>query len=253
MFDRTVQYPCAVASHDEAGVSAAIQWCLRHMQEGDTLTVWTALKSNLKNHRRLDELVAKYSDVHHVTGRGGGFITGTGPVLMAWPRMDEIAKLVQGSADQIRGLCVISGYKDWIRPWVTATQPEILGDGSAWVTKTPALHPVVAAALDDLTHTINHNNTIAAGFEKDQVVGVLLALHGSGYELHGRSMEGWALAHGWSGENPRKLGEYANAISAGHRPRAREVINRHYIELLRRQVTEAESSVPQPPSSPTGE
>jgi hypothetical protein len=36
---------------------------------------------------------------------------------------------------------------------------------------------VVLEAMKSLTLTVNHNNTIQAGFEKDQGVRTLLALH----------------------------------------------------------------------------
>lgn len=49
MFDRNVDYPKAVASYDDAGLRAAIDWCCGHVEAGDTLTVWTHLKSNLRN------------------------------------------------------------------------------------------------------------------------------------------------------------------------------------------------------------
>jgi hypothetical protein len=38
-------------------------------------------------------------------------------------------------------------------------------------------------AMEDLTRTINHNDTIAADFEMDQVVGVVLALSGAGIPM----------------------------------------------------------------------
>ena len=49
MFDREARYPTAVASYDDEGVAAAIDWCVEHMEDGDTISVWTSLKSNLEN------------------------------------------------------------------------------------------------------------------------------------------------------------------------------------------------------------
>ncbi len=43
MFDRDVNYPCAVASNDTESVGAAIDWCCEQMEDGDTLNVWTSL------------------------------------------------------------------------------------------------------------------------------------------------------------------------------------------------------------------
>ena len=235
MFDRDVDYATAVASHDDEGVIAAINWCVGHMADGDTLSVWTSLKSNLENCPELENFVRRYRDVEHITGRGGRTPTGPGPVLMAWADMDDIGKLVRYSKG-IRGLCVITWYEDGLRPWVTAMKPTILGDGSAWEMLAPHLDPVVVEALKSLTLTINHNNTISAGFEKDHVVGVLLALRDARIPMDAGAMQGWALANGWTGKNPERLAQYVRDINAGKRPRSRHVIRPDYIASLRERV-----------------
>jgi hypothetical protein len=94
----------------------------------------------------------------------------------------------------IRAICVIAWNEDAIRRWVTAVSPIILGDGSAWEIRTAGLDPVVVEAFTDLTSTINHNNTIAACDEKDEVVSVLLALKSAGISLDGEAIQGWALS-----------------------------------------------------------
>ncbi|GAB1813370.1 hypothetical protein [Mycobacterium sp. MUNTM1] len=236
MFDDEVDYPTAVASYDDHGVAEAIRWCASHMEKGDTLTIWTKLKSNLRNCNALDRLVSSHSDVEHVTGRGGGYLPGHGAVLMAWPDMDDIGELVRFSSHMIRGLCVITWNADRIRPWVTQMRPDILGDGSEWENVTPELDPVVIEAMKSLTLTINHNNTIAAGYEKDDVVGVLLALRDAGISMDGDAMQGWALAHGWSGKNPALLAKYVEDINRGKRPRCNRLIRSDYIDHLRERV-----------------
>lgn len=236
MFDDEVDYATAVASYDGEGVAAAVRWCESHMEKGDTLTVWTKLKSNLRNCDELDRLVSRHSDVEHLTGRGGAYVRSHGPVLMAWPDMDDIGELVRFSSRMIRGLCVITWNADGIRPWVTQLQPDILGDGSEWEDLTPELDPVVIEAMKSLTLTINHNNTIAAGYEKDDVVSVLLALHDAGIPMDGDAMQGRALAHGWSGKNPARLAKYVEDITGGKRPRCNRVIRSDYIDHLRERV-----------------
>lgn len=235
MFDRDTEYPTAVASYDDEGVSAAIDWCVEHMQTDDTLSVWTALQSNLSNCNALERLVQRHSNVSHVTGRGGGTPHGTGPVLMAWPDMDDIGKLVR-YGHGIRAICVITWNADRIRSWVTAMKPDILGDGSDWKTPSAELDPIVMEALRSLTLTVNHNNTISAGFEKDQVVGVLLALRNARIPMDADAMQGWALAHGWSGKNPKRLAQYVRDINGGKRPRARHVLRTDYIDYLRQKL-----------------
>lgn len=198
MFDRTMDYPTAVASDDDAGIDASIVWCRQQMEDGDTLTVWTYQKSNLRNCSRLERLVNQHSNVDHVTGRGGEFVRGKGPVLMAWADMDDIGQLVQHGGHRIRALCVITSNEDAIRPWVSAIRPTVLGDGSAREDLTPELDFIVVEEMKYLTSAVNHNNTISAGHEKDVVVSVLSALHNAGVRMDGRAMQGWALANGWS-------------------------------------------------------
>lgn len=115
-------------------------------------------------------------------------------------------------------------------------RPDILGDGSEWEDLTPQLDPVVVEAMKSLTLTINHNNTIAAGYEKDDVVSVLLALHDARIPMDSDAMQGWALAHGWSGKNPSLLAKYVEDISGGKRPRRNRVIRSDYIDHLKEQV-----------------
>jgi hypothetical protein len=236
MFDRDVDYPTAVASYDDEGVNAAIAWCCEHMEDGDTLTVWTSLKSNLQNCAQLEQFVVRHSTVEHVTGRGGAFIHGNGPVLMAWADMDDIGKLTQYGDHHIRALCVVTWNDDAIRPWVSVVRPTILGDGSVWADLTPELDAVVVEAMKSLTRTVNHNNTISAGFEKDMVVSTLLALHDAHVTMDGEAMQGWALANGWSGKNPARLAQYVQDINAGKRPRCRRVLRPDYVDHLRRRA-----------------
>ncbi|WP_341229360.1 hypothetical protein [Nocardioides salarius] len=47
----------------------------------------------------------------------------------------------------------------------------------------------------------------------------LLRLHDAGHSFDGAELQGWALAHGWGGENPDELASYATAINAGIGPR----------------------------------
>lgn len=236
MFDRNVDYPTAVASYDDEGVTAAIEWSAGHLQDDDTLSVWTSLKSNLRNCAELEQFVQRYRDVVHITARGGGTPTGSGPVLMAWPDMDDISELVRVSRD-IRALCVITWNADRIRPWVTAMKPDILGDGSDWENHSPEPDPIVVEALKSLTLTVNHNNTISAGFEKDQVVSVLLALHAARVPMDADAMQGWTLAHGWSGKNPGRLAQYVRDINSGKRPRSQRVLNPEFVSRMRERAT----------------
>jgi len=235
MFDRSTDYPTAVASYDDEGIAAAIAWCIQHMSVGDTLSVWTFQKANLRNCDVLDRLVRRNSNVDHITRRGGGAPRSSGPVLMAWPDMNDIAELVRFTHG-IRAICVITWNANKIRPWVTMMNPDILGDGSDWNELSPDLDPIVVAALEDLTLTINLNNTITAGYDKDDVVSALLALRAARIPMDAEVMQGWALSHGWSGENPEQLAKYVRDINAGKRPRTGRPVSTDYVEYLRQRL-----------------
>ncbi|WP_258934373.1 hypothetical protein [Nesterenkonia pannonica] len=221
MFHHEADYPTAVTSADNEGLRSGFQWCIDHMKDGDHLTVWTHLKGNLGNNKLLEQFVSSHHSVNHITARGGAYLGDPGPVLMAWADPNDIAKFLRFNGNQIRALCVISWDEKRLQPWVSAEQPELLGDTSAWQEQTQALDPVVEEGMKSLTLRINHNNTIAAGSEKDDVVSMLLALHDAGYALDGPTLAGWAIAHGWTGGNPAQLEKYVQAIQRGSRPRVR--------------------------------
>lgn len=232
MEPRKPDYPLAVASYDDEGVAAAISWCGDHMEKGDILTVWTSLKSNLPNCTPLANLVARHRDVEHITGRGWGTPRGRGPVLMAWPNASDVGNLTH-SASRIRALCVINWQEAWLRPWVRYANPTILGDPSLWVD-LPRLHPVVEEEMCRLSPILNHSNSITSPFEKDRVVPLLRALHGAGLPMEPVTMEGWAVAQGWSGRNATQLADWVRDINAGKRPRARTELGPSVAELRRR-------------------
>jgi hypothetical protein len=50
-------------------------------------------------------------------------------------------------------------------------------------------------------------------------------------------MQGWALAHGWSGKNPERLAQYARDINSGKRPRTKRVLNPDFVDRMRDRAT----------------
>ena len=238
MFHQEVTYPLAVTSPDPQGLKAGIEWCASHIDRGDRLTVWTHLKSNLDNSDILEKLVKGHPNVDHVAARGGGHARGRGPVLMAWPDPADIADFTSWNSAHITALCVIAWNPDKLRPWVSEAGAALLGDTSAWDVRTPQLDPVVLAAMESITLTINHGNTIAAGYDKDDVVSGLLALHDAGYRLDGPALAGWAVAHGWKGRNPELLEKYVQDINRGSRPRVRRGQQPGLIDYFRAKAAE---------------
>lgn len=166
----------------------------------------------------IQSFVQRYSNVDHITGRGDGGHRGPGPLLMAWPDMQDMGKALQQSHG-VTGICIIEGVREDLSGWVAAMNPEILGTHEVQATGAVGLPPVVVEELEALTLAINHNNTISAGSEKTQVVSALLRLHVQGVYMDASAIEVWALAHGWVGKNPSRLAEYVTKINSGTRPR----------------------------------
>lgn len=245
MFHQESNYPLAVTSKDDEGIAAGVRWCLDHMGEGERLTVWTKLKKNLPNSPLLSQLVASNLRVDHITDRGGAYTKGRGPALMAWAHPSDISEFTSNNTNRVSALCVISLSDEKLRPWVSAAGPELLGDTSAWKVSTPSLDPVVEEGMEDMTLSINHNNTIAVGYEKDTVVSILQALHRAGYDLDGPALAGWAVAHGWTHDNPAILEKYVNQINTGRGPRVSIETQPGYIEDLRARAAETHRSFDQ--------
>lgn len=244
MFNYEASFPIAIASHDDEALRTAIDWCAAHMEDGDRVTVWTRQKQNLSHNRILSGFVDRYRDVDHVTARGGAYVRGSGPVLMAWPDPTDIGEFLTWNHNNVRALCVIAWNADTLRPWVTQVRPEVLGDTRLWNHLSPALDPVVEEALRGLTMTVNHNNTVSAGYEKDEVVGSFLALHDAGYRLEGDLLRGWAVANGWSGDNARQLQDYAERIERGSRPRTRSSMGPQVVDYYRKKAAERAAGEP---------
>ena len=237
MFKQEMTVPVAVTTDDEESVNEGICWLVGHLGEGQRLTVWTPQKQNLTGNSQLRSLVAR-TGVEHITGRGGAHLAGPGPVLMAWPHPADISEFLRYNSYQVTALCVIAWGKDELLPWVSAARPELLGKTTSW-DMGDQLDPVVEAAMRNVTKSINHNNAITGGYDKDDVVSALLALHDAGYALDAKALEGWAVANGWSGRNPALLADYAQRIMRGSRPRSRRKRDMNFVERMRQEATKS--------------
>lgn len=100
-----------------------------------------------------------------------------------------------------------------------------------------ALHPLLAEALTRLTHTLQVHRAISDDFEKDLVVGCLLALHDAGVPLQQAPTRAWVIAHHWSPRSVDQVVCCMNDITTGNRPYARPVLPADYLHQLRRRVT----------------
>ena len=218
MFDKSTSYPCAIADGTDEGLEEGFSWCAERLADGDKLTLYVAQLSVLTHSSLPGRWTSRYSDVEVETARGYVRVS-RGPVLALWPSAQGLGKLLD-SRPSLSAVCVASWDQVELGPWVAAAQPDLLPSARDWQSIGPAeLHPDVEAEMVSVTGLVNHNNTISAGFEKDVVVRALLRLHDAGHRLNGRELEGWALAHGWSGKNPSRLANYAYDIDRGKRSR----------------------------------
>jgi hypothetical protein len=169
MFAAKTEYPCAIIDGDDQGLEIGFQWCVNRMEDGDVLTLFVPLKSSLRNSQLL-QTWSTYRDVDVVTSRGSSFVGSPGPVLAVWPDMDDLGKVTR-SDNRVRALCVAA--------WVRGLDPPMGGGNSSGDSGGHArlgrrLHtrpePGRRGSHEGLTLTVNHNNTIAAGREKDHVV-----------------------------------------------------------------------------------
>ena len=226
MYTRTIDYPCAIADHTEEGVKAALRWALQHVGAGQVLTLWVMQKGILNKNKFLPDLL-KDADVDLAIAVGKDVYRVNGPVLAMYPLADELA--YPAGAEGVMALAVVR-WSDPLDTWAAEVKAEVIhsidDNGSdtfelSGITPEPALVPEVIAGLKQMTILINHNNTIAAGYERDQVVKVLRQLKRNGCDLPAKRMAEWAVAHGWRRGNPKELIDLAKKINNGVRPRYR--------------------------------
>lgn len=219
MFDDPIACPCAVA--DEAwanrdGDKAALTWCLEQMTEGEKLTVWIPQKNTLHNNSFLERL-SQNRQVILETGRGGGLYRAKGPVLAFYPDATELADIC--ATRGMTALAVVTWF-DSLLTWAEEVNAETIGPWTKQRPAAPVMGAEVVIELEWISRRINHNNTIGGrGYDKRDVVQPLMKLHDLGHHFDPQAMTEWAVAHGWRGNNPKYLGEYAQKINQGSRLR----------------------------------
>lgn len=106
------------------------------------------------------------------------------------------------------------------------------------------LDPVVVRGLEDMTLVVDHRNTIEAGYEKRDVVNILLALHDAGYDLPAEAIRSWALGCGWRPANANHLADYCKQIGSGTRPQltGSRTLRPDLVDIWRDEVAERRAS-----------
>ena len=225
MFERPIDYPCAIADQTKEGAQAALRWVRQHTSAGQVLTLWvmqrgilnrTELLQDLSKHEGVDLEIAVGKEVHRVNG----------PVLAMYPDAEELA--YPAGAQGVTALAVVQ-WSSPLETWAQEVNAEIVHTFEPVADRGPLpglepeaeLIPTIVDALERITQMINHNNTISAGRDKRDVVRPLLRLHDEGIILPPKKMAEWAVAHGWRRGNPKELIDLAKKINNGVRPRYR--------------------------------
>ena len=223
MFERPIDYPCAIADQTKEGTQAALRWARQRTGAGQVLTLWvmqrgilnrTEFLQDLSKHEGVDLEIAIGKDIHRVNG----------PVLAMYPDAEDLA--YPAGARGVTALAVVqwsSSLETWaqeVNAEVVHTFEPVVDRGSLTGLEPEAeLTPTIIDALERITQMINHHNTISVGRDKRDVVQPLLRLHDAGIILPPKKMAEWAVAHGWRRGNPKELIDLAKKINRGVRPR----------------------------------
>lgn len=215
MFEIQISYPCAVSDQTDEGYSAAYEWVKSRLDEEQHITLWVPQKNILNNNKFLKSLSSD-EDVNIVTGKEGCMYKAHGPVLAMYPESADLGKITYGKG--VTALCIVQGLVDPLETWIQETSSKVLHDFT-FQLEEPSLTPEIVRGLKRITNRINHNNTIAASYEKKQVVSELLRLHDAAEYLPPHRAMQWCAARGWRGDNLKKLGGYIQNINNGSRPK----------------------------------
>ncbi len=246
MLGRPSTYPCAVTdccSTDPKAIGRAFRWVRARQEPGQQMLLWVPQKNAIDDNPEL-EAISRLPGVSVGTSRGRSAPGWReGPVLGMWAYTEDLAKIPFGRPT---ALCIVPWDSDRLEGWVRAVDAEVLGDGHDWQSlswERAGLDPIVARGLDHLTFTINHSNSIRAGYERRDVVSVLLALHDAGFTLPAEALRSQALRYGWEAGNANHLASYCAQIGRGSRPRfpGRAVLRPDIVDLWRNDVLSAGS------------
>jgi hypothetical protein len=232
-------YPSALVTiDDDQGTLRAVAWIQQHTQPGQQHLVWAPGKRNLTYDRNL-EAFAKRGAV--MTARDH-IRSHYGPVLAAWPDVDNLAKIAQ--MRDITALCVLGWNDKDFAAWVAVATPELLTPGRALPPAPAPVDPVVAAGLTTIGNLVNASNGLVGSYDKAIAIEALLRLKDGGYQLDADGMYAWVMAHGWDSTSAKRLREYATKIGGGVRMRSgypSKVLREDILQTWRTEATAQDS------------
>jgi len=192
----------------QAGFSAAV--CVPGLQNVDYLARVLGKEGaqKLKRERALRE---RWLTVELWTERTMPVTYTDGPVLAVWA---NDARLVKLDALGAPALCAIPWLRDNIKQWKTNWNPtELRGNASA--SPELSVGPVVAVALDDLTHVVNLASGLVHPADKTAAVELFKILKRGHESFDPSQVQAWAARHEWEPRHARELGEMAGKILEG--------------------------------------
>lgn len=217
MFEREVAYeayflPGPGELPTTESIDLAMAWLIG--QPGDPLVLLHA-KKMIANNRRLAELVGR-SRVRVEAPRTHDFAWPGGSVLAPWASEDVLTFIDDQLDDLVRAVCVIGWTPGQHDRWIVARGAVNLRGGTASESVEAIIDdPVVRIAIDRASRSINHNNALVQSEDKAYVVLTLQELVRGGHRFDVDQLVTHAMATGWTGEEVRRLEEYAVRVLDG--------------------------------------
>ena len=122
MFERPIDYPCAIADQTKEGAQAALRWARQHTGAGQMLTLWVTQRrilnrneflQDLSKHEGVDLEIAVGKDIHRVNG----------PVLAMYPDAEDLA--YPAGARGVTALAVVQ-WSSPLETWAQEVNAEVV-------------------------------------------------------------------------------------------------------------------------------
>lgn len=139
-------------------------------------------------------------------------------MLAPWPTDDVLSEISDHISNRITAVCLLEWGEDkYLQAWVRAQNGTNLLTGDAAPGEEELLSPIVTVAMEHLSQAVNHANGLVQTFDKEYAIQTLQRLVRAGYTFDVDNLAAWALAHGFTGGEVKRLRDYATKVLKGHR------------------------------------
>lgn len=104
MYEKQINYPCAVVDDDEEGFDIALDWLTEYATNRENLTVWIEQKNMINNYRFLKQIL-HLNGVKLVVKIPFGRVDG--PVLAVCPHLDTFSYITSAAGVTALVLCEV--------------------------------------------------------------------------------------------------------------------------------------------------